>query len=66
MVFKDFHCIQKSAISHRNDQINGVEVFVAVKASGQVGFMIGGRMKVAAQRASEPEYVVVVLHLKVQ
>jgi hypothetical protein len=28
--------------------------------------MIGGGMKVIAQRASEPEYLVVVLHLKIQ
>jgi hypothetical protein len=28
--------------------------------------MIGGGMKVIAQRASEPEHFVVVLHLKIQ
>jgi hypothetical protein len=51
---------------YRNDQINRIEVFFAVKASGQIGLMIGGRMKVVAQRASEPEYFVVGTHLKVQ
>jgi hypothetical protein len=28
--------------------------------------MIGSRMKVVAQRASEPEYVAIVFHLKLQ
>jgi len=28
--------------------------------------MIGSRMKVVAQRASEPEYVVIIFHLKIQ
>jgi len=51
---------------YRNDQINRIEVFFAVKASGQIGLMIGGRMKVVAQRALEPEYFVVATHLKVQ
>ena len=65
-VFKDFHCIKESAIFHRNDQINRIEVYLAVKASCQVGFMIYGGMKVIAQRAPEPEYFVVILHLKIQ
>ena len=64
--FKDFDCIKEAAISHRNDQINWIEVFTAVKASCQIGFMIGGSMKVVAQRASEPKYLVIVTHLKVQ
>jgi hypothetical protein len=65
-VFKDFHCIKEAAIFHRNDQINRIEVYPAIKASCQVGFMIGGRMKVIAQGALEPEYFVIVAHLKIQ
>jgi hypothetical protein len=65
-VFKDFHCINEAAISHRNDQINRIEVYLTVKASCQVRFMICGGLKAVTQRASEPEYFVVVAHLKIQ
>ena len=54
-VFKYLYCINEAAISHRNDQIDRIEVLLAVKASCQIGFMVRGRMKVVAQRASEPE-----------
>jgi hypothetical protein len=64
--FKDFDCIKEAATFHRHDQINRIEVIFAVKASCQVGLVIGGRMKVVAQRASEPKYLVIVTHLKVQ
>jgi len=65
-VFKELHGIHEAAFSHRYDQINGVEVFLTIKASCQIGLMISGRMKVVAQRASEPEEFVVVTHLKIQ
>jgi hypothetical protein len=65
-VFEHFHRLQEVAVSHGHHQINGVEVFSAIKASCQIGFMIGGGVKVAAQRAAEPEQLMVVSHLKVQ
>ena len=65
-VFKDFHCIDKSAIFNRNNHINRIEVFFAVKAPCQVGLKIGGRMKIVANRTSEPEGFVGVSHLKIQ
>ncbi len=65
-IFKELHGIHKAAISHRHDQVNGVEVFLTIKASCEVGSMIGGRMKIVTQRALEPEYLVVVAQLKIQ
>jgi len=65
-VFKEFHGIHEVAFSHRHDQIDGVEVFLTIKTSCQVCFMVGGGMKVAAQRAAEPQYCVYVAYLKVQ
>jgi hypothetical protein len=63
--FKYLHGIHEAAFTHRHDQINRVEVFLAIKASCQVGFMVGGGMKVVAQRASEPEPVTCVAYLKI-
>jgi hypothetical protein len=65
-VFKKPHSIHEVALCHRNDQINGVEVFLTIKASCQICFMVCGGMKVEAQWASEPEYLLLVAHLKVQ
>jgi hypothetical protein len=62
---KGFHGVLEATIFHRDDQINGVEVLFAIKTSCQVGLVICGGMKVVAQRASEPEYLVVVSQLKV-
>jgi hypothetical protein len=66
IVFKKLHSIHEVALCHRNDQINGVEVFLTIKASCQICFMVCGGMKVEAQWASEPEYLLLVAHLKVQ
>jgi hypothetical protein len=65
-VFKDFHCIDKSAISNHYNHINGIEVFLAVEAPCQVRFEIDGRMKIVAKRASELERFVGVSNLKIQ
>ena len=65
-VFKYLHGIYEAAFSHRHDQINGVEVFLAIKTSCQVGFMICGCMKAMTQRTSEPEHFVVASQFKIQ
>jgi len=64
--FKELHGIQEATITHRHNQINRVEVFLTIKTSGQVGFMICGSMKALAQRTSEPEHFVIVSQLKIQ
>ena len=64
-VFKDFHCVQEGAISHRDHHINGIEVCHAVEAPCQVRFEISGRVEMVANRASEPECFTVVSYLKV-
>ena len=66
MVFKEVDCLQKATFFHGHNQINRVEVYTAVKASGQVGFRISGGMKVVAQRALKPEDVGCVLRRKMQ
>jgi hypothetical protein len=65
-VFEHFHRLQEVAVSHGHHQINGVEVFSAIKASCQIGFKIGSGMKVATHRAAEPEQLMVVSHVNVQ
>jgi hypothetical protein len=65
-IFKELDGIHEAVICHCHDQINGVEVFLTVKASCEVGLMIGCRMKIVTQRASESEYFVVIAQLKVQ
>ncbi len=64
-IFKYLHGIHKAAFTHRHYQINRVEVFLAIKTSCQVGHMIGGGMKVVAQRTSEPEPVAYAAYLKI-
>ena len=65
-VFKYLHGIYEAAFSHRHDQVNRVEVFLAIKTSCQVGFMICGCMKAMTQRTSEPEHFVVASQFKIQ
>jgi hypothetical protein len=62
--FKELNGIQEAAITHRHNQINRIEVFLTIKASGQVGFMICGSMKSLTQWASEPEHFAMVSQLK--
>jgi hypothetical protein len=47
-VLKDFHRLHKAAVSHGDHHINGIEVFSAVEAPGQICPVVGGRMKIAA------------------
>jgi len=65
-VFQHLHGIQEAAFSHGHNQINGVKVFRAIKASCQIGVMIGGGMEVSAHRAAEPEQLMVVSHFNIQ
>ncbi len=53
-IFDELYSLDEAAFSNRNHHIYRVEVFPAVKASGQVGLMLDGRMEVFAYRASEP------------
>jgi len=41
--------------SNSHDHINGIEVFSAIEASGEVGFRINCGMEVLTEGASEPE-----------
>ena len=51
---------------HRHNQVYGVKILLAIKASCQVGFMIGGCMEVEAQRTAEPEYVMCLFRLQIE
>lgn len=42
------------------------EALLAIKASGQIGFLFRGGVEGAAQRAVEPQHGVYVAHLQVQ
>jgi len=63
--FKELHGIQEATFSHRHNQINRVEVFLTIKTSGQVGFMICGSMKTLTQGTSEAEHFAAVSQLKI-
>jgi hypothetical protein len=63
--FKELHGIQKAAITHRHNQINRVEVFLTIKTSCQVCFVICGSMKSLTQWASEAEHFAMVSQLKI-
>jgi hypothetical protein len=65
-VFKKLHGLHEAAFCRRHNQINGVEVFFAIKASCQVVLVIGGGMKVGTHRAPEALYLVVVFQLQLQ
>ena len=54
-LFQIFHCLDKAVTSNGHDKIDGVEVFLAVKASGQIGFAVGGRLKAVTFRATKPQ-----------
>jgi hypothetical protein len=56
-VLKELHGIHEAAFFHGDDQINRIEVFFAVKASCQIGLMIGGCMKVVAQIAEHTKKI---------
>jgi hypothetical protein len=64
-VFQDFHRFDKITVSNGNDHIDRVEVFLTIEAAGQVGFVVCGRMKAVANRASEPKQFTVVSYLKI-
>jgi hypothetical protein len=52
--FQISHGIHKGATQNRHDQIDGIKVFFAIEASGQVGVWVDGRMIIAANGAAEP------------
>ena len=50
---QELDTVDKSGLSGKHHQIDGVEVFAAVKASGQIGFRIYGGIKTAAEGAKK-------------
>jgi hypothetical protein len=65
-VFQNFYRLHKAAVPRGDYHIDRIEVFFAVKAPGQVCFVIGGCMEVLANRASEPEHFSAVSYFKIQ
>jgi hypothetical protein len=53
--FQILNRFHKALPSDRHDQINGIKIDFAFKASGQVGFRVGRRMKSVANRTAEPK-----------
>ena len=54
-VFQSFHRIDEATLSDGNDQIDGIEVFLTIKTSCQVGFRICRCMKAIAQWAAKAQ-----------
>jgi len=52
---QSFHRIDEDAICNGDDQINRIEVFLAVKATCQIGFRICRCMEVIAQGAAKAQ-----------
>jgi len=65
-IFQIFHCFDKAVSCHRHDKIDGIIVFLAVKASGQIGFTAGGRMKAVTLRATKPQPMAVLFQGHIQ
>jgi len=65
-VFEDIHGLYKAAVTHRYHQIDRVEVFLAIKASCQVSYRVGGGVEVVTKGASEPEPLAAVFHFQIQ
>jgi hypothetical protein len=66
MVFQKLNGLNEASCGGRHDHINGVEVALAIKTSGQVGLGICRRMKPMTKRAAEPENFLTVTRLKSQ
>jgi hypothetical protein len=66
VIFERFHGIYEGTIFNGHKQINRVEIFLAIKASCQVGFRIGSGVKVETLRTLKTEYLVRVSHLEIQ
>jgi hypothetical protein len=66
MVFQKLNGFHEASRGGRHDQVNGVEVELAIKTSGQVGLRIGRRMKPMTNRAAEPKDFFAVSRLKSQ
>ena len=66
MVFQKLNGLNEASRGGRHDQVNGVEVALAIKTSGQVGLRIGCCMKPMTKRAAEPENFLTVTRLKSQ
>jgi hypothetical protein len=48
-----FHSLQEAALSDGHHQVDGVKIFFAIEASGQVGVWVRGRMEVVTPWAAE-------------
>ena len=47
--------LPEGAVFNHHDQVNGIEVFLAAKAAGQIGLGIHRRVEFATQGAEKPE-----------
>ena len=65
-VFEEVYGVYEAAFSGGHDHIYGVEVFLAIEASGQVGLRIDSRMKIPTQGASEAQESVCGSHFHIQ
>ena len=54
-IFEELDGLDEGTWSGGHDHIDGIEVFLAVKASGEVGLRFDCGMEVSTQRASEPQ-----------
>jgi hypothetical protein len=48
-------CVDEGAVVMSNDEVDGVEVFAATEASGEVGQGVNGGVELGADRAKEAE-----------
>jgi hypothetical protein len=64
--FQVLHGLDKGAFYRGHDHLDGVEVFPALKTSGQVGFGVNGGMQPGAARAAEPQSFAATVHFHFQ
>jgi hypothetical protein len=59
ILLKKFHRIDKFVPRHRHDHVDGVEVFLTIKAPRQVAFLLCRRVEAMAQRASKAKSYII-------
>ena len=54
-IFEELDCVEEGAAADSDNEVNGIEVFIAAEAASEIGFRINGGIKFVAERAKEPQ-----------
>jgi hypothetical protein len=65
-VFQQFQSINENALRHCDYEIDGVEIFFAIRASGYIGFTLCGRIEFMTHRATKAQVSIIVIAPNIQ